>query len=323
MPQKELKALFTFLYDEQCMQKIKDLGIHVEYIPESAMNAPDFKLDKKIEDIDLMVCYNPFPHMELKNFTNLKFIQLVSVGFNHVPADQIKAQNIKICHNVGTTRYPISEWILTQILQIYKNTRLFTKQQQQKVWKSQHDILELTDKVVLFLGGGNIARESARKLKAFDAVTYALDLSDKPADNMDRVFTIDRIDEILPQADVVVNTLPATKDTFHLLNRNRLKSMKNGSALVSFSRGTVIDESALIEEIQYGHFRGVAMDVFETEPLPAASPLWDFDCVYITPHNAIFSDLYDRRVGEMVYENLRHFTEGSELSNPVHFDRGF
>lgn len=323
MPQKELKALFTFRYDDECMQKIKELGIQAEYLPESEMNTPGFKLDKKYEDIDLLVCYNPFPHMDLKNFKNLQFIQLVSVGFNHVPADQIQAQNIKICHNVGTTRFPISEWIVTQILQICKNTRIFTKQQQEKVWKSQHDILELKNKVVLFLGAGNIARETARKLKAFDAVTYALDLSDKPAENMDKVFTIDKIDDILPLADIVVNTLPATKDTFHLLNRSRLRSMKKGSSLVSFSRGTVIDEPSLVEEIQSGHFRGVAMDVFETEPLPASSPLWDFDCVYITPHNAIFSDLYDRRVGEMVYENLKNFAEGKELINPVHFERGF
>ena len=127
------------------------------------------------------------------------------------------------------------------------------------------------------MGAGNIAVETARKLKAFDCRTQALNLNEDPVENIDEVI----------------------------------------------SRGTVIDQQALIEVLRSGKFRGVALDVFEQEPLDASDPLWDMENVYITPHNAIFSDLSASRVFELVYGNLAHFVRGEPVEHPVHFSRGY
>ena len=323
MAKPVVKALFTIDYGKERMQKIRDLGIEVMFINESRMHDENFAMDPNYRDADMLICFNPFEKMALEHFKKLKFIQLVSVGFNHIPKEFSESTDIKICHNVGTTRYPIAEWIMTQILQIYKNSRLFYRQQQDKEWKVQKDILELSGKTVTFLGAGNIVVETARKLKAFDALTYALRRSEKPAEYIDHVLSIDKIDEILPISDIVISALPATPDTFHLLNRERIGLMKHDSVIVNISRGTVIDETALTQAIQQGKFRGVALDVFEQEPLPKKSPLWEQERVFITPHNAIFSDSSDERVYQMIYSNIVNFIEGKELLNQVNFERGY
>ena len=316
------KALFTQPYSAAEMQRVAELGIDATYIEESAFSEPGFSLPEQLRDIDLLVGYNPFVGLDLDQLPALKFIQLVSVGFNHVPAGDIQRLGIDIAHNVGATRFPISEWVLCQLLQIYKKAKVFCRQQQAHQWQVQTDILELTGKTVTFLGAGNIAVETARKLKAFDCRTQALNLNEDPVENIDEVIDIARIDEVLPHSDIVISALPATKETFHLLNGDRLRAMKDTAALVNISRGTVIDQQALIEVLRSGKFRGVALDVFEQEPLDAGDPLWDMENVYITPHNAIFSDLSASRVFELVYGNLAHFVRGEPVEHPVHFDRG-
>lgn len=318
-----MKALFFADYGKESMDRVRALGIEPYYIDEFALGKNGVEYDGAHNDAEIIVGFNPFPNVDIDQFDNLKFIQLVSVGFNHVPKDKIESKGILLCNNVGTTRFPISEWVVTQLLNICKDTRRFYDMQKAKHWENYENILEVARKKVTFLGAGNIAVETARKLKAFDAETTALNINEDPVENMDRVVHIDRINEILPDSDIVISCLPATADTFHMMNAERLGLMKKGSILINISRGTVIDESALIPLVKAGKFRGVALDVFEKEPLPKESELWELPGVIVTPHNAIFSDLYYSRVFDMVYENLRRYLAGEKTLNIVDFTRGY
>lgn len=318
-----MKALFFTDYGPEKMAKVKALGIDPVFVDEFSLGKNGVVYDGSHNDAEIMVGFNPFPNVDIDQFPNLKYIQLVSVGFNHVPKEKIMAHNILLCNNVGTTRFPISEWVMTGLLNICKNTRFFYDMQKEKRWEGNEDMLELAGKKVTFLGAGNIASETARKLKAFDAMTTALNINEDPVPYMDRVIHIDKINEVLPDSDIVISALPATKDTFHMLNEERLNLMKQGSILINISRGTVIDEAALVKIIKSGKFRGVALDVFEKEPLPQDSELWTLPGVIVTPHNAIFSDLYYSRVFDMVYENLRRYVNGETTANIVNFARGY
>lgn len=317
-----MKVLFTLSYGQENFNKLKQDGFDVEFCDETKMGN-NFRFPDSCIDADCMVCFNPFLHISLEDLPKLKWIQLVSVGFNHVPRNEIESLGLSLTCNVGTTRKPIAEWVVTQILQSYKQTRLFNRQQEEKLWRASKDILELSGKKVVFLGAGNIAQETARKLKAFDAVTCALNRSGKPAEYMDETDSIDEIDRVLPEADIVICTLPATPETYHLLSRERLSLIREDAVLVNISRGTVIDEAALCDLLEAGRFRAVALDVFENEPLPSESPLWSYDRVFITPHNALFSDMSGDRVFDMVYTNLVRFRDGLPLLNTVNYDRGY
>lgn len=317
-----MNLLFTTNYGQTNFNQLRQLGHTVNFVDEFAPAVP---LTEQMKACDVLIGYNPFPKYPLSEFANLKYIQLASVGFNHIPIEEINQRNLPIYHNVGQTKYPIAEWIVFLLLNIYKLGRTYVNQQVDHVWlpHTKDQILEITGKTITFLGAGNIATETARKLKAFDAKTVALNLTDDAAPHIDQVYTMDHLKEILPQSDVVICCLPATKDTYHLLNQDTLSLMKDQSVLINISRGTVIDEKALCQLLEQNKFRGVGMDVFEQEPLTKDSPLWDFENVYITPHNAIESDLSHQRVFDMIFKNICLYDQGQTPLYPVHYERGF
>ena len=108
----------------------------------------------------------------------------------------------------------------------------------------------------------------------------------KPLPGFDELHTMEELDALLPQADVVALTLPHSPATVHLMNAERIAKMKDDAVLISTGRGTVLDQDALAEVMKNGKLWGAALDVTEPEPLPADSPLWDIPNLLLTPHVA-------------------------------------
>ena len=115
---------------------------------------------------------------------------------------------------------------------------------------------------------------------------------------------IDNLEAALLKSDIIILTLPLTAETKHLINEEKIKVIKDNAVLINVSRGGIIDETALIESLNKDKFLGVALDVFEEEPLKE-SPLWDFENVIITPHNSFVSDKVNERLFKVMIENLR------------------
>jgi phosphoglycerate dehydrogenase-like enzyme len=128
------------------------------------------------------------------------------------------------------------------------------------------------------------------------------------------------LDALLPQADSVVITLPLTDETRGMFDRRRIGLMKPGAILVNIGRGPVVEEDALIDALRSGRLRGAALDVFETEPLPRDSPLWDLDNVILSPHTAAQSIHENERIVELFAENLRRYLAGEELRSRIRTD---
>ena len=317
-----MNLLFTMDYGAENFDLLRREGHTVNYVSETE---PCRELTEEEKSCDVIIGYNFFEKYPLSGFPNLRYIQLVSVGFNHIPIEEIRRLNLPVCHNVGMTRWPIAEWVLWMILSSYKCANQLAQQQKDHVWQplTGGRILELTGKTVMFLGAGNIPQEVARKLKAFDAKTVALNLDTEPVPNIDEIYLIGEIDRLIGDADILICCLPATPATYHMLNSDRFALMKDDAVLVNISRGTVVNECDLIKALKNGKFRNVCLDVFETEPLDTESPLWDMDRVLITPHTAIESDLSYQRVFDMICRNIRHAEAGEPLENPVHYERGF
>lgn len=312
-----VRGLFTFRYSDEQMKKLTDLGIDITYLPEDSL--PE---GTSLAGYDFLVCFNPFSRLDYTE-QHLKWIHLVSKGVGHVPEFLQQDPDIVITNNVSGPSVPIGELIICYILEIFKNSRLFYEQQHQKVWRSDPDILEITGKNICFLGTGLIAREAAARLHPWNATLIGLNTSGHAVPEFDRVLPMSELNTVLASADVVVSALPATPGTFHLLNAETLRRIPRGATLINISRGSVIDEKELCKLLAEDHFRGVALDVFETEPLPAESPLWDDPKVIITPHNALYSDWYQQRVFDGIYENAGRFLEGDTLCGIVDFKKGY
>ena len=133
----------------------------------------------------------------------------------------------------------------------------------------------------------------------------------------------DALDAVLRDADVVVLACPLTEETRGLLSRQRIDALPAGAVVVNVARGQVLDEAALVDALVSGHLGGAALDVFDVEPLPAASPLWDLENVLVSPHSASTLPQENEALVDLFVDNLRRFLGGTELRNRYDATKGY
>lgn len=313
-----MKVLFTYNYGEEKMRAVSELGYELICVKEN-----DISYTNEISDIDALVCYDPFTDLDISKLKQLKWIQLSSIGIDQIPKDKIKAQRITVTNNKSGYSIPMGEWIVMSILQLLKNSKGLYYKQSEKKWKMDSTLLELFNKTVCFIGTGSIAAEAAKRLQGFGVKITGVNTTGKKAEYFDSCYPIKELEHVLSQADVVVVSIPDTKETYHLINEVNISSIKKGACLINISRGSNIEESALVEALKRGDLRGAALDVFEEEPLPEESPLWGMENVIITPHNSWISEMRNERRYNIIYENLKRFIAGESLMNIVNVDRGY
>lgn len=296
-----MKTLLTgaFNYSEEQIEKLNSIGCETVFVQDERV-----KLDIDVDEIEAVVCNGLFLYNDISKFKNLKFIQLTSAGFDRAPMDYIKKHNITIKNARGVYSAPMAEWVVLKILEIYKNTRFFIKNQENKVWEKDRGLLELTDKVVTIVGCGSVGIEVAKRLKAFGCVVNGVGRTQVDSEYIDRFYNMVCLDEALMESDVVVLSVALTEETRHLFDMGRFEVMKDQAVLVNVSRGAVVDEADLVEALSRGKFMGVALDVMENEPLGDDSELWECDRVLVTPHNSFVSDRVRDRLFDLMVENL-------------------
>ncbi|MDF2532566.1 MAG: dihydrofolate reductase [Clostridia bacterium] len=313
-----MKVLFTYNYGEEKMNAIAKLGYELIYVNEKEVSNSDAPCD-----VDVLVCYDPFESLDIAQLKQLKWIQLSSIGIDQVPKQKVQAQNILVTNNRSGYSIPMGEWIVMKILELLKNSKAFYHKQGERKWQMDTSILELYNKTVCFVGTGSIASEAAKRLQGFDVNIIGINTSGKKVAYFNSCYPMTELNSALMQSDVVVLSIPSTKETHHLINGNNLSMFKNGASLINISRGNVIDESALVEALKKGHIRGAALDVFEEEPLSQDNPLWSLDNVILTPHNSWISEMRNERRYRIIYENLKRFINGEKLMNIVDIDKGY
>lgn len=312
------KVLFTYDYGESKMRLVEDLGYEIINKKEKGI-----EYNENLKDVEVLVCYNPFQSLDISKMKKLKLIQLSSIGIDQAPLDYIKNNGITISNNKGGYSIPMGEWIVLKVLESYKDSKYFFEKQLEKDWEMNTSILEVYKKTIGFIGTGTIAVEGAKRLQGFDMNIYGLNTDGHSVKYFDKCFKITELNNFLSSCDIIVCTLPHTEKTHHIININAINSMKDDSVLINVSRGSVIDEKALVEALNRNKFRSVALDVFEKEPLPKESELWDFERVYISPHNSWISEMRNERRFETIFENLKRYSKNEELLNVVKVDKGY
>ncbi len=255
--------------------------------------------------VEGMVCNGLFLHHDISLFPNLQFIQLTSAGFDRVPMDEVNRRGIKICNARGVYGIPMAEFAISGVLQLYKQSHFFRDNQKNRQWNKHRGLLELWGRQVTVVGCGNIGQECAKRFAAFDCTVVGVDIFEATLPNFERLVHISKLQEVLPQSDVVVLTLPLTEQTHHLINAQRIQAMKPGAIVINIARGGVVDTAALTEGLQT-HLGGAVLDVFEEEPLSSDSPLWDMENVLLSPHNSFVGDRNSQRLAQVIFQNLQN-----------------
>ena len=268
---------------KNCISKLEAMGHSVCF-----MQFEKDDLPCPYDWVEGVICNGLFLTHPIEKFTNLRYIQLTSAGFDRVDMDYVKAHGIEIHNARGVYSIPMAEFALCGVLQLYKQAAFFRENQKQHLWEKHRGLMELADKTVLIVGCGSVGNECAKRFKAFDCKIIGVDLFPREDSMYSEILPLDKLDEALTQADIVVLTLPLTEQTKHLMNEERFSLLKDGATLVNIARGAIIDTNALLNHID--RLTGAVLDVFEEEPLSTISPLWDKQNIILTPHNSFVSD---------------------------------
>lgn len=264
----------------------------------------------------------------VKAAPNLKWFHQPWVGVNMLLSDPAVVNSPAILTNgAGIIAAPVADLVLAFILGFARQMPYQWEAQKRRQWDRkgvEPTADELTDKVCGVIGYGKIGTAVGKRAKAFGMRVIATRTHpERPAEYLDQAFANEQLPELLAQSDFVVVTAPLTPATRGLLGKTEFEQMKRGAILINIARGQLIKEAELIEALQAGTIAGAGLDVFETEPLPPESPLWDLPNVILTPHaGGIFQKLQENSFDFFV-EQLERFLKGEELQNIVDKKAGY
>ena len=263
-----------------------------------------------------------------KTKKSLKWLCVPSAGVDYLMKPGVFAnEDCLLSNSSGAYGVSISEHVIAVTLMMMRKITEFYEETRHFYWGHPRSQRSLWGSRITVLGTGDIGQCFARRAKAFEPDRMiGVNRSgkcDEPA--FDKVVSVNALDEILPETDLLVMSLPDTPETRGILTRERLWLLPAGAFVVNVGRGSAIDEEALADCLDAGHLAGAALDVFQKEPLPKESRLWKTERLLITPHvagNLTLEYTLDKNV-EMFCEDLVNFAEGRPLKYGVDRKKGY
>jgi D-2-hydroxyacid dehydrogenase (NADP+) len=281
-------------------------------------------LSARIPEADVLVVSGLWRNELIERAAKLRFIQSIGAGTDQFPREELRTRGIRLASAQGVNERAVAEHAMALILAMVRHIPSGRDNQRRRQWRGmisdptkRED--ELSGKTLLIVGLGRIGSRLATLARAFGLHVIATKRDPSTGAGAADVVVADaRLNEVLPQADIVALTCPLTPQTEKLIGQAALAAMKPSAYLINVARGRVVDEPALITALEAGRIAGAALDVTVEEPLPETSPLWGFDNVLITPHSAGETQRYEDNVIDVLLENLERLGRGeTELKNQV------
>ena len=284
----------------------------------------------RIPEIDLQIARTPLETREMissadilmtaglsedvLDATNaLRWVQAVSSGVDFYPRDRLKEANITLTNAAGIHGEPIAEQVLGYLLTFERQLHVARDQQSQRRWQ-RYEVGELRGKTLGLIGAGAVGTRLVEMLEPFEMEILVLrQRPDMVLPGVAEVVGPDRLYDLLARVDYLVIACPLTTTTSGMLGHEELGALDASAVLINIARGAIVDQRALVAQLQSRGLRGAALDVFEDEPLAPDSPLWDLPNVLITPHMAGTSPNEAPRLAELFAENYAAFTRGASV----------
>lgn len=249
----------------------------------------------------------------LNKMTQLKWIHIFQTGIEHLSIPEILNRNILLSHTKDVHGIPMSEHVLSMILYTVRDIPRYMSSKQARFWdRREPRIGEAYGKTVSIFGTGSIGSDIAKSLKALNMHIIGVNRSGNMRPHFDEVYKITDKHTVLEKSDFIVLIMPATEETHHCIGIEEFKKMKDSAFLINIGRSSLIDTDALVDSLLHRKIKGAALDVFDIEPLPEDSILWDLKNIYITPHIASSTNKYNERCIDVFRDNYqRHRDEKS------------
>jgi len=251
----------------------------------------------------------------------LKWLHVFNAGVDHPIYAEMLTRGVRLTTSSGVTAGPIAQTAIMGLLMLARNFPHWLEAQRERAWKPlrpENLPRDIPGQTVLVLGLGKIGTEIARLAGALGLRVIAVRRA--PAgggEPVDELHPPQALNALLPRCDWLIIACPLTPATRGLVDAEVIARLPRGARLINIARGEIVQEAALVEALRSGHVAGAYLDVFEQEPLPPESPLWDFPNVLISPHNSGAARGNEERTLEIFLENLARWHRGAPLINEV------
>jgi D-2-hydroxyacid dehydrogenase (NADP+) len=263
-----------------------------------------------IEEAEVLVVLRMSDSL-LSRAKKLKWIHCMITGTNYIeelPSFQAR-KDLLFTSTRGIHGPQVSEMAILLMIALNRKFPKFVRNQDRRVWERWPTTL-LYQKKVAILGVGVIGESLARKCKAFEMTVIGLDPVKRDIASVDRFYGMDRLHDVMAEADYVVSVAPSTPENQRMLNAAAFAKMKPTAFFLNLGRGETVDEDALVQVLKERRIAGAALDVFWKEPLPPDHPFWQLDNLILTPHVGGMCDIYVKQAVVIFRENLRRYLRG-------------
>lgn len=254
----------------------------------------------------------------LDQFKHLKWIQLLSAGYDTMDQEYLKQRKIMLSNAPDVYSISIAEDVFSKILWFNRNLEGYKHQMKEGLWKNIHVSHEICESTVGIIGAGSIGKEVAKRMKAFGARVLGYKRTYEALENFDEIYVDQEgLNTIYKESDYLIVTLPSSKETKNMIGKDAFELFKPSLLFINVSRGDVVDQDVLVDALINHKIRAAGLDVMVPEPLPKDHVLWTLDNVFITPHNSVGSPHIQDRLIKVLSNSLHDYMHHIELPNRI------
>ncbi|WP_121743527.1 D-2-hydroxyacid dehydrogenase [Natronorubrum halophilum] len=290
-------------------------------------------LDERLSDYDVRLARTPSEERELiehatvvsgvdidedllKHAEDLQLFAGVAAGYNHLPLETLREMDVAVTNASGIHAPNIAEQVVGYVLTFSRRLQEGRRRKNRHEWRHyQGD--ELMGSTVTVVGLGAIGTAVVERLSGFDVDTIGIRYTPEKGGPTDEVVGFEReaVHDALARTEYLIIAAPLTDTTRELLSSSEFETLPPNAKVINVGRGRIIDTDALVSAIQTNQIDGAALDVTDPEPLPADHPLWRFENVIITPHNAGHSPKHWDRLAAIVADNVAELSRTGDVEN--------
>ncbi len=294
-------------FNQNHIKKLNNYG-KIIYYPKNLLSDDFLKLLKNCEIITVDKTFYNDLIPELKK---LKLISVYATGYEFIDIKLAKKHGITVCNVPDYSSDAVAEHIFAMILTLSKKLQYMEKEMRKGLWWTDLEpVAELKGKTIGIIGYGNTGRRVEKIAKAFG---MNIIINTKNPEKYRHIKT-SSLEELLKKSDIITLNLPLNNETKHLIDRDKINLMKREALLINCARGPVVNERDIITALKEKRIKGVAFDVFEKEPLPKESELFELENIILTPHTAFYTEEAMKRLKDICMKNIISFLKGKPVN---------